>query len=215
MRQKPASYSRSAASTCRARSAESPRDTRAIARRNRARSIADRAGRSSGCAIKNDSPTTSVSAIGSRTSATSAVDISLIGIYGKVSTLTRGYPSVEHAQVDGGKERCAGLTDGDALRVERAMVHGVAELPAGAQVVRGSSGGVVDRGAARHHERPVAGLRQEQLAERLDERPTGQRIARRRTAQCNQPIGGRIQLPIHPVVRASQPDRVVSPPAPR
>src|SRR5262245_53733434 len=112
MRQNPASYSRSAASIWRPRNAASPRETRAIARRSRARSIADSAGRSSGCAIRNDSPTTNVSAIGSRTSATRAVDIELLGMYGKPSALTRGDPSAEDVEVERGKELVAGREAG-------------------------------------------------------------------------------------------------------
>src|SRR5207247_9472512 len=75
--------------------------------------------------------------------------------------------------------------------------------------------GGLDGGGAAHHERPVARLREEELAQRLGER-AARALVRARVAPAERVKAVRrgVEVAVKPVVLAREPDLVVALPAP-
>src|SRR3989454_4924688 len=213
-RQKAASNSRSAASTCRSRRCASPGGACARRRWKRARSRAASAGTASGRARRTTSPATSTSAMGRSTSATSHVDMP------DASDCTgtpaaRQERSHEDAVVEGGEEVVGVLERGQAEVVHRAALDLRAQLLAAEQVIQAPSHGVLDGGRARHHEGPVTRLREEELAQRLGERAARALVsARVAPTERVETVRGGVEVAVEPVVLAREPDFVVALPAP-
>src|SRR5262245_151703 len=116
-------------------------------------------GARSGGARRASSPTTSASANGVSSSAATSFD------------MRGGTVSQEHAIVEGRKDAIGLFERGEREIVDRTRLHLGAQGLAAEQMLAGPSAGVLDGGAARHHESPVAGLREQQLAEGLRQCP--------------------------------------------
>src|SRR5256712_8335379 len=213
-RQKAASNSRSAASSCPSWSCASPRAACARRRWKRARSRAASAGTASGRARSRTSPATSTSAMGRSTSATSHVDMP-DPTDCMATPLARQERSHENAVVEGGEEVVGVLERGQAEVVDRSALDLHAQLLAAEQVIQAPAHGVLDGGRARHHESPVARLREEELAQRLGERAARALVcARVAPAERVEAVRGGVEAAVEPVVLAREPDLAVALPAP-
>src|SRR3989338_316935 len=110
------------------------------------------------------------------------------------------------AVVNPGKTVVTRLAVADEVGMNRSLPDLSAQAVKPNEVLPRPLPGIRDDRASRHDERPIAGLRQQEFAEGLIQRPLHEAGGRRMvTDQLRHPPRRPVQVPIHPGVRSLKP----------
>src|SRR5207245_2029411 len=127
----------------------------------------------------------------------------------------RGSTAPPEPRVDLGEDGVLRLEPGELRLVHRSPLQLPRQAVEPAEMLVHPAAGVLDRGPLMQDERPVGGLRQEELAARLGERPTldGGRTCEP-GGERDHPAAGVLERRLYPVVGGVEPHVVVSALAP-